>query len=526
METIKLKQETTELHYEHSPGRYLQLTCYSLVFCASLGGLGPPGVLVTAIEQYYGIGDTTYNAVFFISYLDFIISAPVWQWMVIHWGLRTTLITCSTVACIGYGIQGLYQIHLGFVPLIVGGALVDTSRSMILITGNMFIGRWFSAKTGSKNMANNIMFGIAVVVGGVILGISLLLIGSDPQVFHDHYWNLLVGLSTLSLFALLMVSFAFKERPEKPPGPQSEPPSMNGCWCSPRWPRNMNWMHIIAHFVIYVFIIAGTWTIGSLLLEIMQDRGYSSSDRTLGAFIYYASAIPTPVLTALILDRWKCYRELIVGMLCVTSLVYLLWILMIPYRTGFLVMTSFLGLVTGAFSLTYTMTISEMIFPVSEDRGNILCYWWAQWTSGLATLGVSFGTTFTPFMWLFLGLYVGGAIAHGVLLIWPVEYPRIDQDTSSTEMGDVSDVKKEKDTVEEDDGDDEIHNAKTHMMKQMMASAAAYMRDTDGVGDNGNGDTDSSQPPSHQHHHHQHQSPPPPKLNPVSTISETPLREH
>lgn len=425
METsLSETQSQLPTRYEASPIRTSQLIIYCLVLSSSLGGLGPSGVLVSSIEGYYNIPDIEYNMVFLVSYADFIVSAPIWYVCVSKYGLRITMIWACALAVLGYGIQGLYQFH--FAPLIVGGALVDMSRAFILLTGNMFVSRWYGPD--KKGVAYAALFVSAGVWGGLMLLTTRLLLGDSDTVFHDWFWVFLVVLGALAIVTLFLAIFVFQEEPDVPPAPQADR-SPDTCWINPVW-YDDNVLQVVLFIVMYMIVISPTWSIGSLLFEIMNDRGYSNNDQTIGGVVYYVFSIFTPLATGAFIDKHKRYRELAVFMVAATAIVYAVWVAVIDYWWPFICATAVLGFVTGAYSATFTLVISELSYPMSEDQGNMLCYFWGQWSAAGMTVLASFPSTVNIALWLFLGIYVATAIILGAFLgpTTPVRYIRWEEE--------------------------------------------------------------------------------------------------
>ncbi len=401
--------------------RWLMLGIFCLLISSSIGAFGCIGSLVDVAQKYYGLEDIVFNVVFYGSYVDFLISAPIWHVLLQRIDLKGCMITAACLSITGYTMQLFYQYSFWFVPF--GGMLCDTCRCLCWIAGNMFISRWFSV--GNKAATYGSLFVSSSVVSIVLVAVIRVTITNGSE-YHDRFFYFPGAFLLMTVLALILTLALFEDRPKIPPGPQTDTGKLSdsGHLIYTEW-RRTNYFHVIMFISVYVCSTMGNWSISMVLLQFMNNKNYSNQDITIAAISYALCSLPTPLITGYAMDRTKAYREVAFAVLLSTTCVFLAWIFSVDHREFFFVTTSLLAFVTGSFSATMSECVAELAFPVHESYVSTTMFTFAQVSSPVGTVLCSFSDTIWPAIWLFFAIYLASTLVVAVSLHYPVVYKRI-----------------------------------------------------------------------------------------------------
>ncbi len=286
----------------------------------------------------------------------------------------------------------------------------------------------------------------------------------------------------------LLVFFLFIERPDFPPSPQSErydaltlkaSQSLFGCFHS-SWGENNSLVIIV--IIVYVVSISATWSVPSLMIQMMNDRGFTQSQNTFAIAIYAACSVPTPLVTGWIMDRFKNYHVVILGILAATTGAFLWFVLSIDGNIiNYYFSVGTLAFVTGSYTVSFTECASELAFPLPESDVSSLMFFFAQFSAAAGTAVASSRETNETALWVFFAMYVCMVIVLliGILVFRP-HYGRsktqLIAEHRTVQLSERvapdylkrpkrSDPSKEGDVEDEEDGTDAATQEKQPMIK-------------------------------------------------------------
>jgi hypothetical protein len=399
----------SEVQYAPDPRRWGMACIITILLTLSVGGLGLTGASVDSARTKYNASYATFNAVYYMSYVDFLIGMAVTWWLMTEWGLYVVVCVASVAQIVGFSVQSAYQ--YSFWPLIIGGMIVDSTRAFIWFIVPIFVTRWFEASRMS--IVYGLIFFIASLLAlGVVAAVRFSV--TTAAEYNDNILWFIVAFLAASLGVALAAFFWFAERPTQPPGPQSKP--LRSLFTKPHWPV-LNRVALIITVVVYVISVGTVWSFTNLSLSIMDNHSYSNDDITLVALVGFVTAIPTSVVIGTLQSLTRQYHWITFAVMVSVAGVYTAIPFVIETRNAFIGLTAVFQFLTGGYSLTFITLATELAYPVHESHVTFIMLSCAQISGLLQTLLASFDVTFQASMWVSLSILWGCAITFGVAIL-------------------------------------------------------------------------------------------------------------
>ena len=400
------------------------LALFNLISFTSIGAYLVAGTIVAPVEDYYGLNNAMFNVLLFASAFDFVISTPLWNLALCQHGLRITLLVGVFTMLVGYSVQMAYV--YSYWTLVVGGMLVDTGRVLTIICGQTFTARWFSPHE------RGLAFGILYLSEGMFsIGSFFAARGviDTADLFKSRFIWFVAALLVLTTIAFFLLLPLFEEAPARPPGPPSDK-DVCGRWWTPQWKDNQNYGPLMVIVVSYIIATVPSWSVPSVLVEIMTDHSYSDNSILIAVGTYLTLSTVASPIVGYIMDKTHAYRLVICVILIFTTILFLVFVITLDNTNPvpFIVSTALFGLATGCTSTMFTVTAVELAFPTPEAHVQTLMMWVAQFAGALGVAAISFSTEIVHIaLWVFLSLYAVLALTVGISLAWPVRYTRLDR---------------------------------------------------------------------------------------------------
>jgi MFS family permease len=415
------------LHERPDEWRYHMLAIFVMNVFVSNFSTGIAGTAVSAVEDFYGIGDDEFSVIYYATYVDFIISAPIWMILQHKYGLRRTMIGATVVMTVGFAIQFFYRYT--FWVTVVGAMLTDTCRVLTWITGGLWMSRWFPPD--EKSLAFGLVF-FAGNLTGLIEFLIARLAMTSADVFDTMYIYILSALIILSAVMVIVTAIWFRGHPKhyRPPvfvvlGRGGRAHHLN--WLRPKFDRrSFNYGSLVIHIVVYIFITIANWAVGNLIILYMVDLSFSTQSIFVAGLVYQIVSIGSPLAFGAILDATFAYRIVSFVIVASTTITYAVWVNSFQSEIMFIVTVCVFGFVSGATSLTFSETIMELAFPHGDATTGVLIFWIAQWPAAGSTALASYEVTKTATLWLFMGLYGAATLTlmFGLILQRHVTFQR------------------------------------------------------------------------------------------------------
>lgn len=276
---------------------------------------------------------------------------------------------------------------------------------------------------------------VAGSVGGILSFTLARTLLDTADHFNERYIFILIGYACTAFIGWVLVALLYAEKPAHPPGPQAQSISsarqskrdqMMNLFQPPKPPKENRPM-VLFYLVVYVWVIGAVWAVGSLTTELWTDRGWSDRNILIAGLLFSCSGIPTPLIVGYVLGKTHKNRIIVCSILCILTAVYLAWILTLPYTIVNMVVTAILGLSTGAMTLTFAETVSELAFPATESSWTLLMFIFGNISAVLMILLASWPETVDIALWMFFSIFAACAIASGFALIYKTYDHRLDK---------------------------------------------------------------------------------------------------
>lgn len=324
----------------------------------------------------------------------------------------------SLLMIVGYAFQLGYRISFWFV--IIGSFIASSISIYFWVSNAIFMSRWFSIKEKALAYSTTFVFGN---LGGILAFILSRTLLDTSEHYGERMQWLLIGYLVMSFVSYILNVIFFKEYPDTDPGPQSHKSKISkknrvqlSRICNPPRSHKRNRSYITLYVVVYVWITSANWALGSLTTELLTDRGRDHTQLLTAGLLYSGLSLATPLVIGYVLGKYHAYRIVVCALLVIQTVVYLIWILVLPYPIASVAITGLLGLTSGAMTLAFAETVIELAFPVLENAWTIIMFLFANIAAVGTIVLASFPQTVNIALWLFLGIFGSGAIATGVSL--------------------------------------------------------------------------------------------------------------
>ncbi|CAF3276247.1 unnamed protein product [Rotaria socialis] len=351
--------------------RWLQLIIYTLAtFCNGIF-LSTFSPIESQATSFFSIS-TTQNTVLVV--LSLFLYAPgtlLSMWAIQRFSMRTVMIIGSLMN-LGAWIRlfSLIAPSQGYAALVLGQILPGLSAPIFFNAAAQFSTRWFARGqrdiiTAVCSMANPLGFAFGFLFPSLIITSS-----SSSQQFLIVF-AVEAGFSTV---VALIVIIGYQSNPPTPPSASDEQQTSDFKRDFPRLLKNGHYLVLLLAFGIgFGFFNA----LISLLYELIQPSGYSSSDAGLFGAIIILSGLVSAAMVGVIMDCTHAYltilKVLILGACC--SVVYFIVILrpsmLYPLGLSFALMGFFL---LPLLPIVFECAI-ECTYPISAawSIGLLLC---------------------------------------------------------------------------------------------------------------------------------------------------------
>lgn len=405
--------------YGADPRRWWMVAAMSLLLCMSVGGLGATGVSVDSAKDFYGVSSAVFNAVYYMPYVDFLIGMVVAYWIMHTWNIYVVVCVAGLIQVVGYAVQSAYQ--YSFWPLIIGGMIVDSTRAFVWLVVPTYVARWFEVQRMS--IAYGVIFFAASVVAlGIVTAVRFSI--SSAGEYRDRLLWFIVAFMTTSAVLSVFCIFWFADAPVRKPGPQSVAPK-TGSLLKPDFPER-NKAALIKTIVLYIISVGPTWAFSNLALAIMNNHNYTNSDITLVALVGFVAGLFTSLIIGSLQSLTRQYEWITCAMVWTVTAVFSAIPFVLDKRDAFIGLTAAFQWASGAYSMAFATTATELAYPVHESFVTFIMFGGAQISGLLATLLASFDASFTAAMWLFLSIYWATSVVSLVgQFAFPGSYGRV-----------------------------------------------------------------------------------------------------
>lgn len=368
--TSKTEQEDTQLY----PIRHFMLILFCLYSMSNAFQWIEYSTINNIICKYYDVDGETVNwtsVIFMVTYIPLIFPA---SWLLDKKGLRFVILLGSFGTCLGSWIKCASISPDRFVVTMVGQTVVAVSQIFILGIPPKLAAVWYSSKGVSRACAVGVFgnqFGIAL---GFLLP-SLLVRNADKDIIGKDLTNLFFGVAGFTTLLFLMIIFAFKDKPPKPPS-RAQAMILTSEERINYWKSIMNLMKNINYTLLLITygINVGVFYAISTLLNQVVLKHFPGEEQTTGwmGLTIVLTGMLGSVVCGYILDLTHRFKEttIVVYILSLVGMASFTLALEISSLELVFVLAALLGFfMTGYLPLGFEFA-AEITYPESEGTSS------------------------------------------------------------------------------------------------------------------------------------------------------------
>ncbi|XP_076313105.1 choline/ethanolamine transporter flvcr2a-like isoform X1 [Tachypleus tridentatus] len=398
------------------PVRFLVLLLFVLYSMSNAFQWIEYSIITNIIAFYYDVSSFSVNwtsVVYMVTYIPLIFPA---SWLLDKKGLRFAVFIGSFGTCLGSWIKCASLSPDRFAVTMFGQTITAMSQVFILGIPPRLAAVWFGENEVSRACSVGVFGNQLGIALGFLLPPLLVPKTDDKEKIGCDLGVLFYGVAGFTTLLLLVILFAFKDKPSHPPS-VAQALSNNqeeNYWCSIlRLVKNKNYIILLVTYGINVGVF---YALSTLLNQMVLYHypGEETNAGWIGLLIILAGMVGS-VVCGFILDKTHKFKETTLVTYFLSLVGMLIYTFILPAGNIWLVfvIAGFLGFfMTGYLPLGFELA-AEITYPESEGTSSGLLNASAQVFGILFTLGSS---------WVFENYYdvIANGVLSGMLLIGTV----------------------------------------------------------------------------------------------------------
>ncbi|XP_071101827.1 solute carrier family 49 member 4 homolog [Haliotis cracherodii] len=433
--------------------RWVVLALFSLFSCLQAAVWNQWGPIAAVSERVFGWTDGT--IALFVNWgpIAYILTAPLWSWILDTKGLRVSCLVAMALIAVGSGLRCLVRTPPAYTWVANGGQLLNGAAGPVAMGGIAKLASvWFPPEERATATA------IGYVIQGLGIGLTFVI---GPQVVQEdtHVYNFTLGnMSSLSAsdnvmeadvisqqrdqimnyqyatfgvcaVVLLTMLMYFPSRPPKPPSPSAATTRLDYlAGLKQLFRKGRFWQIGLAYGVS-----TGTRDAWSSMLDV-NLKAHEISQKQAGWLGFYGTIAGSiaVIATARFADHFQKRLKLFILLLTIITTAAYLWLILLilgilPESKGSTYASYILtSISSGSLSPLFYELVCETSFPVAEGVTNVSLTSMNN-LAGLVFLGVmsvpGIGTVWMN--WLLVSTF---CLAIFLLILLPEGHNRLDVD--------------------------------------------------------------------------------------------------